>query len=141
MGPLGRYRRAVASLGEKMRVGPLDEDAEVDVEHLYRTQVAPSLEEMREQFADHGLVREFAKTIGANLKAVVTGGVAVPGLVVGIQAATDLAAVATVGLAATPAVAGSAAVLAQASQNRREGRARVRGNDLYYLHEIDRRMA
>lgn len=141
MGPLGRYRRAVASLGDKMRVGPLDEDVEADVDHLYRTQVAPSLEEMREQFAEHGLVREFAKTIGANLKAVVTGGVAVPGLVVGIQATTDLAAVATVGLAATPALAGSAAVLAQASQNRREGRARVRGNDLYYLHEIDHRMA
>lgn len=141
MGPLGRYRRAVASLGEKMRVGPLDDEAQADVEHLYLTEIAPSLEEMRERLADHGLAREFAKTIGANLKAVVTGGVATSGLVFGIHAATDLAAVAGAGLAATPALTGAAAVLAQASQNRREALAGVRGLDLYYLHELDRKMA
>lgn len=141
MAPLGRYRRAVASLGEKMRVGPLDGEAQADVDHLYLTEIAPALVEMREQLADHGLVREFAKTIGANLKAVVTGGVATSGLVFGIHAATDLAAVAGAGLAAMPALTGAAAVLAQATQNRREALADVRGLDLYYLHELDRRMS
>lgn len=141
MVPLGRYRRAVASLAEKMRVGPLDGEAQADVDHLYLTEIAPALVEMREQLADHGLVREFAKTIGANLKAVVTGGVATSGLVFGIHAATDLAAVAGAGLAATPALTGAAAVLAQATQSRREALADVRGLDLYYLHELDRRMS
>lgn len=141
IGPLGRYRRAVASLGALMRVGPLDSEAEAEVEHLYLTQVAPALEEMRENLAEHGLVREFANAIGANLAAVVGGGIAMPGLVVGIQAATDLATVATAGLAALPGIAGTAAVLARAKQSQREAFAGVSRNDLYYLHELDRRMA
>lgn len=141
MVPLGKYRRSVATLGAKMRVGPFDGDTEAEVEHLYLTEVEPALAEIREQLAEHGLVREFADAVGANLGAVVGGAAAVPGLVVGIQAATDLAAVATAGLAAIPALAGGAAVLAKAKQAQREALIGASGKDLYYLHEIDRRMS
>ena len=139
MGPLSRYRRAAASLGEKMRVGPLDDEAQADVDHLYRTEIAPSLDEMREHLAEHGLVREFARAIGSNIKEVIIGGAAMPGLVFGIHALTDLAAVATAGL--TPGVAGTAALGVQAWQKQRDAVASVHGNDLYYLHELDRKMA
>ncbi|WME23763.1 hypothetical protein [Brachybacterium sp. GU-2] len=138
-GSLSRYRRAAASLGEKMRVGPLDDEVQSEVDHLYRKEIVPTLEDIREQLAEHGLVREFARAVGANIKEIIVGGAAMPGLVVGIHAVTDLAVVATAGL--TPGVAGAAALGVHAWQQQREAVASMRGNDLYYLHELDRRMA
>lgn len=141
MTPLGRYRRSVAMLGGKMRTGPFDGDTEAEVEHLYLTEIEPALAELREQLAEHGLVREFANAIGANLRAVVGGAVTVPGLVVGIQSATDLAAAATAGLASMPALAGGAAALFRAKQAQKEALTNVARHDLYYLHELERRIS
>lgn len=140
MAPLGRYRRAVATLGSKMRVGPFDPDAEAEIEHLYLTEIEPALTEIREQLAEHGLVREFANTIGASLKEVILGASTVSGLIVAVHTAADLAAVATAGVAAVPTVAGGAAMLAQAKQAKRAALREVKGRDLYYLHELDRRL-
>lgn len=139
--PLGRYRRAVATLGEKMRVSPIEADAAAEVEHIYLHEVTPALEEMREYLAEHGLVREFARAVGADLKAFIAGGIATPGLIVGAQAMTDLAAAATAGLAAMPSMAGAGSVVFKAAEARRQALTEVAGRELYYLHELDRRMA
>lgn len=139
--PLSRYRRAVATLGDKMRVSPIEADATVEVDHIYLHEVIPALEEMREHLAEHGLVREFARAVGADLKAFIAGGIATPGLIVGAQAVTDLAAVATAGLAAMPGIMGTGSVVFKAVEARRQALTEAAGRELYYLYELDRRMA
>ncbi|MBZ2197502.1 hypothetical protein [Occultella gossypii] len=114
IGPLSNYRRTVASLGEKMRVGPLDREADAEVDHIYRVEVVPAIQQMREHLTEHSLVREVGRAVGADLKSVVLGAAAIPALVVGAQFAANLATAATAGLAALPGVAGATSVLMRA---------------------------
>ncbi len=133
---LSRYRRGVSHLAAKVRSGPFDVDIAAEVEHLFRTEVAPVLDEIRQGMADHGLVRELARMIGSDPWALVSCAVG-PSVGLGAATAGDLGAWASVaaGGAATAVGLGVTAV-----QRRSEGQDPLRKLDLYYLFEVDRRL-
>lgn len=139
--PLVRYRRAVAQLGEKMRVGALDVDVDAEVDHLFRTEVEPALLELREMLTEHGLAREFAKAIGADLKELIWGLSGSGALILGATAVTDLATAATNAIASAPSIAGAASVFTRARNNQRDVMSDIKKHDLYYLHEVESQLS
>lgn len=131
-GPLARYRRAVATLGEKVHTSPFAVDAPLEVDHLYRTSVLPALTEIREELAHHSFVREYARTLGENPATFLTGLSATGALVVLATAVPDVAALA--------AAAGLVSPATTASTRRQEALREIKKNDLFYLHEVNRRL-
>lgn len=134
--PLSRYRRQAAALREHLIVGPFDDTAAGEVQHLWRTEVAPALVDLQQGMADHALARELLRGLGADLGRFAKGTL-VPGagLTVAAASVTDVAAAVAVGL---PAVA--APVVARAAQVYTDHRTAARAANLYYLYETDRRL-
>lgn len=137
-GPLSRYRGAVAKLA-KDAVSPdasgLVTDA--DVGQVWVETVSPALVDLRDGFAEHTLVREIASRIGANLRAVVDGGIG-SGIWIGLDQFTSLNAwVSAVAAAALP----TADLVAGARTAQRSAHADLSGHELFYLYEVDRRLS
>ncbi len=138
--PLKRYRRAVAEMSARLRSGPLDGDIAAEIDHLYLHEVEPALAEIREGMADHGLVREIARTLALDIKPLITGAVGSVIALSGVSLAnlgTLVAATAgsaPLGLAATAAAA-------QAVIEKQKGEAASRSHELFYLFEVDRRLS
>jgi hypothetical protein len=92
--------------------------------------------ELRDGFSEHALVKEVAKQLGSDVKALVTG---VTGSVVsvGVTSLTQLsgwvglagAAVSTAGVVANPT--------ARAIMERQEKHTALKSNDLYYLYQLN----
>jgi hypothetical protein len=135
---LVRYRRKVSDLRSELQTSPFDEHVNAEVDSIWRSDVAPEIAEIRQAMADHGFVREFLKALGADVSNLVKGGNLPAGGIAVITAnAFDLGTAISAGIAGGSALAptGTKALLA-----RHEGRAKARGNDLYYLYEVDRRL-
>jgi hypothetical protein len=73
-GPLDRYRAHVSRLACQLALPSVHPASAGEIEDLWLHTVAPALSELREGFAEHGLVREIARTIGADLKTVLSAG-------------------------------------------------------------------
>jgi len=74
--PLTRYRAAVSRLADKLAFRAFDSEFAAEIDDLWTRDVAPALVEIEEGFAEHGLVREVAKTLGAELKSMIREGAA-----------------------------------------------------------------
>ena len=136
--PLGRYRRKVSSLRSELQTGPFDEHINAEVGALYRTQVKPAIDEIRQAMADHGFARELLSGLVDDLSKFVKGSMVPAGGVTLIASnAFDVSTAVTAGLSATAAITPTAA---KALKARHEGRAAARAHDLYYLYEADRRL-
>jgi hypothetical protein len=135
--PLGRYRRKISDLRGELQTGPFDEHISAEVDAIWRTEVGPELGEIRQAMADHGLVREFLRALGADPSNLVKG--TLPGAAIGLFTANtfDLETAISRGITAGSTLAPSAV---KALQERRKGRAAARANDLFYLYEVDRRL-
>lgn len=133
---LTRYRRSVSHMATTMRSGPFDRDAPAEVEHLFRTNVLPVLDEVREGMADHRLVLELARMIGSDPRALVSCAVG-PWVGLGMATTGDLATWASVAAGAMTTAVGLGAT---AVQRRSEGQEPHRRHDLFYLCELDRRL-
>lgn len=132
--PLTRYRAAVSRLADKLAFRAFDPESATEIDDLWTREVAPALVEIEEGFAEHGLVREVAKTIGADLKTMIREGAA---LYVGLGTLTSL----NKWIASTAAVAGPVAeAAARAATASRTARRELRGRELYYLYEVNRRL-
>jgi hypothetical protein len=130
-GPLVRYRAAVMKIsGDLPRlIGP---ELETHIDDLWRREVAPAIEEIRETLADHGLVREIARHAETDMMTLLVGGT---GLLVGVSAGLEnwvSAAVAGVGASIHAGVRGARS----ASESRRT----AKRTDLFYLYETNRRL-
>jgi hypothetical protein len=135
--PLARYRSAVSRIADKLTFRSFDPESAAEIDDLWINEVAPALAEMQEGFAEHGLVREIARTMGADLKTVITAG-AGAAVFIGLD---QLSAVNN-WIATAAAVAGPAAqAVASAAVKRREATRTLKQRELFYLYEVDSRLA
>lgn len=133
--PLSRYRRSVAELAQRLRVGPFDAELQADIDHLYRAAVDPALRDLREGFAEHGLVREIVRHLATDVRGVVSGTVGAV-VLLGAASLADLNAWLTF---ASTAAGATLPPTAQALVETRHSQQELRKYDLYYLYEIERR--
>jgi hypothetical protein len=126
---LGRFRAAMSEISAAAEAHPLEEDFDAYAEHVWRTRVAPALNELDE------LVRE------ASLRSVFFGDVlgdlsSYAGPVIGVGAALSqaLPALASAAIAAASPAASTLA-------HWREKRRALRRHDFLFLHEAGMRLA
>ena len=134
-GPLGRYRAAVVRLSDRLHAGPFDEDLSAEMDDLWTTDVQPALDDMGEGMNQHGLIREIARTARQDVRAILTEGVALYVGLGGLASVNDWLSGA-VGLAGTALTAGGLGYERSA-----QARDDLRGHDLFYLYEVDRRLS
>jgi hypothetical protein len=134
-GSLSRYRRAVAGFSQHISSPSYDSDFESEVDDLWRNEVDPAIHEIKEQLADHSLVREIGRHLGADLKNMVFAASG-PFVALGVQSFASLdAMVATAAGAATPILAVAQETM-QSMQARREALRDAQTNDLFYLYDL-----
>ncbi len=138
--PLSRYRRSVAEMATRLRVGPFDSDLPADVDHLYVTEVQPAIADLREQLADHGLVREVGRHLGVSVEPLIKG-LAGSALALGATSLADLSAWVTAAASAAPAGIAAAQAAVSGVVSSREKSESLKRHDLFYLYEIDRRLS
>lgn len=136
--PLGRYRRGVDTMSRTLTNGPLNDDIRDEIGDLYASQVAPALDDLREQYTEHGLVREIAKGLAMDIRTFVYA-IGSPAAVLGVAEASHLSAAGQAVLTggAVAAVIGQQSLTG--ALKTRHARKQVRSADLYYLLEVDRR--
>jgi hypothetical protein len=135
-GSLTRYRRAVSNFSGKLEFRSFDPEASAELDDLWTNEVLPALAEIREGFAEHGLVREIAKAIGADLKIVSRTGTGAA-VFIGLDNFTAVGGL----LAATVATIGPAAqAAAQIALARDKARRDLEQRELFYLYEVDRQL-
>ncbi len=134
-GPLGRYRSAVVRLSERLQAGPFDKDLSDEIDDLWGTDVQPALDQIGDGLYDHGLVREIARSARQDVKTLIAEGSFLYVGLSGLSSVNEWIS-ATVGLAG--ATLGATATGAHRASTARKD---LKGNDLFYLYELDRRLA
>jgi hypothetical protein len=134
--PLARYRGAVARFSKDMPQ-VVGENLDFEVEQMWIETVKPALLGLEDEMADHGLVRELARTL--SVERIRDFGSWTAGTYLTVASATGLDAL-TTGLIAT-AGGGAATVALEAIRARREGQAGPKASEFYYLYEANRRLA
>lgn len=136
--PLTRYRRAASTMGEALKLDAFDPESGAEIDDLWRSSVAPTIEDLREELGHHSLVREFARSATTDIKTVITG-LSGPAVVVGLKDIIDLDIWA---IAAAAAITGGTAThhLAKAAIEQGTSRRKVQRNDLFYLVALNQRM-
>jgi len=135
---LGRYRRAVTSLSGHLQSQAYDEESATEIDDLWRTNVAPVLDELRDGLQQNAFVKHLATQVGVNPLTVAAGFGSPGAILLGIQSMTNIDSVVTALAAAAPAVASAASLAVRAASDRAKAVREVRGNDLFYLHEVNR---
>jgi hypothetical protein len=121
--PLARYRGAVSRFSKEMPQ-VVGENLDFEVEQLWIERVRPALLGLEDEMADHGLVREIARTL--SVERIRDFGSWTAGTYLTVASATALDAF-TTGLIAT-AGGGAATVALEAIRARREGQAGPRAD-------------
>jgi hypothetical protein len=134
--PLARYRGAVARFSKEVPQA-VGENLDFEVEQLWIETVKPALLGLEDEMADHGLVRELARSL--SVERVRDFGSWTAGTYLTVASATALDAL-TTGLIAT-AGGGAATVALEAIRARRAGQAGPKASEFYYLYEANRRLA
>lgn len=138
--PLSRYRRAVSVMAGKLAYRAFDEESAVEIEDIWRNEVDPALRDLREGFAEHGLVRELSRTLLLDLKTYVSGA-AGAGLWVAMEDLTSLSGVIRAVGAGAPAAAVAAQSVAASGYRRHDARRQLEKHELFYLYEVENRLA
>lgn len=134
--PLARYRGAVTRFSKDMPQ-VVGDNLDFEVEQLWIETVKPALLGLEDEMADHGLVRELARSL--SVERIRDFGSWTAGTYLTVASATALDAL-TTGLIAT-AGGGAATVALEAIRARRDGRAGPKASEFYYLYEANRRLA
>jgi hypothetical protein len=136
--PLARYRRAVSQMAVQLRVRAFDSEMPTELDDIWRTQVDPALRDVREGLAQHGLVREVARSLATDAGSVVAA-VAGATVSVGLSALADLNALVPLVVGTAAPAAAVLQQVAKARVNQNEARRMARTHDLYYLYQLDQR--
>jgi hypothetical protein len=75
-GALSRYRSVMIALEEQFKLGPFDEHRQAEVIAVWRQHVEPALVALREEMADHSLVREVLRYVTTDIKVLMAGAIA-----------------------------------------------------------------
>lgn len=132
--PLTCYRAAVMEMSDKLRAQVFEPELQAEVDDLWLSQVEPALVDIEESFAQHGLVREIAKSAATDVKALLVEGAA---FYVGLEHLSSLEGWLSAAAAIGPPTLHAAATGALATA---QGRRKAIGHDLYFLYQAQRRM-
>jgi hypothetical protein len=133
-GPLTRYRRAASSMATRLTARPFDREAAAEMDDLWNTEVAPALADIEEGLEQHGLVREVGRALGQDVKSLLGGGAAI---YVGFDQLTSLDSwISATAAAAAPGLT----ALVSGIQSSLTAKRDLRGRDLFYLYEVNRRL-
>jgi hypothetical protein len=136
-GPLARYRRAVVHLASRIPTDAvLDSTLTIELDDLWRDEVVPSLVDLRQGLAEHSIGRALIRSTLASPKDIAAA-LATGALVFGVNDANAPVDVATT----TGAAAGLAQIAASGIAHAHHAQTGYRRNDLYYLLEVDQRLA
>lgn len=134
--PLKRYRVAAARFSASLQFKTYEGESEAEIDDLYMFEVDPVLTELREGFAEHGLVREIGRATFTDIKTLITGGASAS-----IALALNQAGALDVWLSGGAAVAaGAAQVAGTAVTTQARERRGPKSSELFYLYELNRRM-
>ena len=135
--PLARYRGAVVRFSKDIQP-MVGEGLTFEVQQQWEETVKPMLMGLEDEMADHGLVRELARSL--NVKDVRNFGYWTSGTYFAFANSTSLDAL-TTGLVATgaSAIPQAASVALGAVRARRAATNELETNELYYLYEANRR--
>ncbi|MEL6894445.1 MAG: hypothetical protein AAFP84_22845, partial [Actinomycetota bacterium] len=129
--PLARFRAAIARLADDFENRPIDSDFDNEVAHAWRTTVNPALLQVRESFAEHGLLREVASVAAGNpTRLLAEAG----GVVAASQATFASFPNAVTGLSAVGLPMFDVAI--RAFKARHDAAAEIRRSAFYFLHLI-----
>lgn len=138
--PLGRYRHAVGVFAEKLRSEAYDTEVQAEVDDLWRSSVAPTLDDLQDELQAHSFVREFARQVAASPTAVSAGVASAGVLFMGLQSMAGIESMVGAAGGAAPVAAAALHAGIKAASARRVGKHTARHHDLYYLHEVNRRL-
>lgn len=137
--PLGRYRRAIGQLSERLAAGPVDTPALAsEIEDLWRDEVHPTLRQLDRDLSASVIATQLRDQVPSDPKA--WGGLAafaVSFLHVGVGALADLTQPATQAAGASLL----AASMGKAAQAALQERRKARSHDLYYLLALNDKLA
>lgn len=129
--PLVRFRGALAKLSKEFEMRPIDEGFDVELEDAWHQRIAPSLLEIRELLAEHGLLKEVASVaMGDPRRLMVEAG----GIVAtGHGTVHSLPPLMTAGVAVGVPLADT---VTRALRNTINARRAVRKNAFFFLHRL-----
>lgn len=134
--PLRKYRAASMRLANGLQVPAYEPGSADEIDDLFRAEVEPVLAELGEGFANHGLVREVARSLGTDVKTLVaTGGSAALYMALNTGAAVNSMIAAAVG-----AAAGGAQAIASGSIANAKVKRELTSKELFFLYEVNRRL-
>lgn len=133
-GPLVRYRSAVAGM-RSQELDPYSPSRNEVIDFVWRQQVAPALLDIEEDLREHGLIRELARSLRADIRDVVKGLPLRSALAVAGGSAAQFDETIQ---AAAAAVFGLIPTISDAGANRRDARREIARRDFYYLYRLNR---
>lgn len=136
---LASYRAAVVRLADRLTTKAYEPDSAAELDDLWTSDVEPALVRMREELAQHGLVRELARE-AATAPDLFVRALAGPGTYLGLEAVTELSGWAAAAASAAAASVAIGQTVAKAAQRGGAERAKTAQHELFYLFELDRRL-
>ena len=129
--PLVRFRGAMTGLSRDFESRPIDDTFETEVSDAWRATVEPTLIDLREGLAEHGLLREAASIVTGDPRRLIAeaGGVF-------IAAHTTIHSLSSLMTAAMAAGLPLADVVGRALADSRTGRREVRSSPFFFLHRL-----
>lgn len=137
--PLSRYRRGVAKMADRLSSRAYDVELNAELDDLWRMEVRPTLDEIRDEFSQHSFVRELGRSMATDVKSLVTAATG-PSVVVGVQGISHLGSLASILGALAPAGVVAAQQVAKAHYARRDHEQIQEKHDLFYLYDLNRRL-
>lgn len=131
--PLSAYRKGVTRISERLRSGPFDPPIESEVDDIWRDEVSPAVQRLRDDLSRTRLVRETVSSLRVDAQDWLLGG----GLYFGVEQLTHLEGLAAAGVAAVPVVGKAVNDALVSSAGRRES---ARHHEFFYLLELDRKL-
>jgi hypothetical protein len=138
--PLTNYRAAVVRLADRLTTKAYEAENAAEIDDLWTSDVRPALVRMREEMAQHGLVRELARE-AATAPDLFVRALAGPGTYLGVEAISDLSGWAAAAAAAAAASVALGQTAAKAAQRERRNGPRPRSMTCFTWHGRGRRRA
>lgn len=137
--PLTSYRAAVARLADQLTARAYEPENAAEIDDLWVSEVQPALVRMRQEMADHGLIRELARDAATRPDVLVRAATG-PGAYLGLETISTLSGWATAAAGVAAATLALGQMAGQAAHRARTERAQVERHDLFYLFELERRL-
>lgn len=131
--PLAAYRGGVSRISDRLRAGPFDRALSSEVDDIWRDEVAPAVENLRNDLSKTRLMREALHSVPTDAAAMAVG----TGLFFGVQSMDRFDDLVAAGFGATPVLGRAVMSAVKDAAGRREA---ARRHEFFYLLELNERL-